>query len=63
MKAVVSAGRGCAPLAALVLGLCVAPQLRSQPVLAEVAGKWSGSLNVRASNGTVQHDSAYFVLE
>jgi hypothetical protein len=52
-----------ANLAVLGLFLCLAPaELWAQPVVADVSGKWMGTLDIGKPDGTVQHDTAYFII-
>ena len=54
-----------APAGLTALGLLLCPAsavLSAEPAVADIAGKWMGTLDVRKADGTVQHDTAYFVI-
>src|SRR5215475_12692908 len=62
MKAKAPESPAAIGIAALGLLLWLAPaDVRAEPV-ADVAGKWMGPLDIRKPDGTVQHDTAYFII-
>ena len=64
MQAKLLNGLAAARIAVLGLFLCLVPaELPAEPPIADVAGKWMGTLDIRKSDGSVQHDTAYFIIQ